>query len=112
MAQWLLRSVAARLSPGSNPGVRLTKMVEIIKKILKEYFEAIFSGRKNFEVRIEDDCKYSEGDILILKEINSDGFFTGRELRKEITYVLRLKGSSLWSKDKVDKYGFTVLSIK
>ena len=29
-------------------------MAEIRKKVLKEYFEKILSGKKNFEVRIAD----------------------------------------------------------
>ena len=54
-------------------------------KILPEYFEAVFNYKKNFEVR-ENDRGYKVGDILILKEW--EGEYTGRELEREITYIL------------------------
>lgn len=68
-------------------------------KILPQYFEAVQAGLKNFEIRI-DDRNYKEGDTLILKEwfIGSDSanyntetpqYYTGREITKEISYILK-----------------------
>lgn len=57
------------------------------------YFEAIASGKKNFEVR-RDDRGYQRGDVLILEEYDPKGSviesckFTGREERRTITWVL------------------------
>ena len=45
--------------------------MEIIKKIYSESFENISSGKKKFELRLADE-KYNIGDILVLKEIDSD----------------------------------------
>lgn len=87
-------------------------MKEIVKKINKEMFEAIDSGKKKFEVRIEDDCKFNEGDILVLKEIDNNQKLTGRELEKKITFVLRTKDCNFYKKENVDKFGFTVMSLE
>jgi ASC-1-like (ASCH) protein len=88
-------------------------MKEIMKKVYQEYFEAIVKGEKTFEVRIEDDCHFEEGDILILKEIDDKGEFTGREIKKKIGTIFRTKeGREYWKEEDIDKYGFTVLSLK
>ena len=84
---------------------------EIIKKIDEKYFNLISLGKKKFEVRIEDDCRFEEGDILILKEIDININFTGREIRKEIKFISRTKDSSLWNKEDINKYGFTILGF-
>ena len=55
-------------------------------KILPEYFEAILIGDKTFEIR-KNDRIYQVGDKLILKEWK-DNNYTGRILKKEITYIL------------------------
>lgn len=56
-------------------------------KIMPEYFEAVASGRKTFEVR-RCDRLYTDGDTLRLKEYNGH-CFTGRELSVLATYILR-----------------------
>jgi hypothetical protein len=112
VAQRLLLSVAARKFLGSSPSPRFFSMVEIVKKINSEMFELIRSGKKNFEVRIEDDCRFNEGDVLILRECGDKKELTGRELRKVITFVLRTRECSFWTKEEINKYGFTVLSLK
>ena len=55
-------------------------------KISPEYFDDVESGIKTFEIR-RDDRNYSKGDILNLREW--DGDYTGREMRKIVSYVLR-----------------------
>ena len=46
-------------------------MREIHKKLSKEYFDEIASGRKTFEYRVNDfDCE--PGDILVLEEYEYD----------------------------------------
>ncbi len=75
-------------------------------------FEAITSNKKRFEVRIEDDCEFNKGDILILKEVDENKNLTGRELRKEITFILRTKNCDFWKKEDIDKYGFCVMSLE
>lgn len=58
------------------------------KKIESEYFEAVTSGRKTFEVRAEDGVPFTEGDLLALNEVIG-GVHTGRSCLVEVTYVLR-----------------------
>ena len=64
-------------------------------KILPEYFEAVVSGTKTFEIRKEDRTdengdiiRFAEGDVLYLKEY-SNGEYTGRSVKAEVKYVLR-----------------------
>ena len=68
----------------------------IAKKIERIYFNQIFSGNKNYEIRKEDDCRYEVNDILILKEITDlRESYTGRIIICRITHVLRdFKGLS------------------
>lgn len=59
-------------------------------KIWPEYFQAVKSGIKPFEVR-KDDRTFLEGDVLLLREWNPDTkAYTGRELRRKVTYVFDL----------------------
>jgi len=67
-------------------------------KVWPEYFEAIVDGSKTFEVR-RDDRGFQVGDTLVLrewdpnvKEAGVDWYapaYTGRELKREVTYILR-----------------------
>lgn len=57
-------------------------------KILPEYFEAVLSGVKTFEIRFND-RNYAVGDILVLREFDSySGQYTGRKVRKTISFLL------------------------
>jgi len=86
--------------------------MEIEKKIWPEYFEKIASDEKKFELRLADfECK--KGDILVLKEWNPDKKeYTGKVIKKEVTYVLKTKNISFWSKENIDKFGFQIISLK
>ena len=62
-----------------------------IKKCWPEYFQAVESGLKPFELRNEDDVRYEVGDLLILQEEDKDtGKLTGQVVAAQITYVLFL----------------------
>ena len=55
-------------------------MASIHKKIIPEYFEAIISGKKKFELRLGD-FDVVEGDTLVLEEWDSAaGGYTGRKI--------------------------------
>ena len=60
-------------------------------KIYPEYYEAVKSGNKPFEIR-KNDRDYKVGDILALNEFSSDGAgngkYTGRAIIAKISYVL------------------------
>jgi|GEM_PF-720250 len=71
-------------------------------KILPQYFKAVQDGSKTFEFR-KDDRDFEVGDTLILKEWDYDliykteygeeswgnPHYTGRSIKKEISYILR-----------------------
>jgi ASC-1-like (ASCH) protein len=53
-----------------------------------EYFKAIASGDKKFELR-KDDRPYQIGDKLILQEYNPEtNQYTGQEQKFSISYIL------------------------
>ncbi|MBU1071342.1 DUF3850 domain-containing protein [Patescibacteria group bacterium] len=84
----------------------------IKKKVWPEYFQNIKDGKKTYELRLADwEC--NEGDVLILQEWNpKTKNYTGRELRKEVTYVGKTKNMTFWSKEDVAKYGYQIISFK
>ncbi|WP_270275165.1 ASCH/PUA domain-containing protein, partial [Enterococcus faecalis] len=69
-------------------------------KILPEYFEAVVSGNKRFEIR-KNDRNYKKGDILRLNEYQ-EGQYTGDVHVSEITYIT----------DYAQQDGYVVLGIK
>ncbi|EIT2383368.1 DUF3850 domain-containing protein [Enterococcus faecalis] len=69
-------------------------------KILPEYFEAVVSGNKRFEIR-KNDRNSKKGDILRLNEYQ-DGQYTGDVHVAEITYIT----------DYAQQDGYVVLGIK
>lgn len=65
-------------------------------KILPQYFKAVQSGEKTFELR-KNDRGFKVGDKIILQEYEPFkdgvikgryGLYTGQELEKEISYIL------------------------
>lgn len=86
-------------------------MKKIEKKVWPQYFQAITEGRKNFELRLAD-FMASEGDILILREWDPEKKeYTGREIEKEIKYIIKTKDLNFWSDEEIDKYGYQVISF-
>lgn len=58
-------------------------------KTWPDFFERILDGTKTFEVRKEDDRRFSVGDTLLLQEwLPGSKRYTGRELAREVTYIL------------------------
>lgn len=55
-------------------------------KISPEYFQAVVSGRKSFEVRLND-RDFMVGDHLCLEEWA--GYYSGRSYTCDIIYILR-----------------------
>ena len=54
-------------------------------KILPEYYLAVTSHLKEFEIR-KNDRDYHVGDVLILREWNGE-HYTGRTVTKTIKYI-------------------------
>ncbi len=86
-------------------------MVEIKKKAWPEMFNAVLSGKKNFDLRLGD-SEFKEGDVLILEEWDPNKKqHTGRKIEKKIRFVLKTKDLEFWTKEETDKYGYIVLGL-
>lgn len=88
-------------------------MTDIEKKILPEYFDPILAGEKNYELRLGDfECQ--PGDTLILREWDPNkNDYTGRELKKTVTYVGKFKPNELfWSPEEIQEKGLQIISFK
>jgi hypothetical protein len=88
-------------------------MATIRKKIWPEYFDAVASGKKKFELRLND-FEVREGDTLILEEWDpKTKQYTGRKTDKKMTYVGKFKIDQLfWPEADIRKKGFQILSIE
>ncbi len=83
----------------------------IEKKSWPAYFEAIKRGGKNFEIRLAD-FKLSVGDVLLLKEWDpKTRQYTGRSLRKKVTYLLKTKDLKFHKPKEIKKYGYYVVGL-
>jgi hypothetical protein len=70
------------------------------------YFMGLLDGSKTFEVR-KHDRPFNVGDTLLLREYRlSSKEYTGRELRRVITYVMSNASSSVVAP------GYCILGIK
>lgn len=86
-------------------------MATIQKKILSEYFKKVLSGEKKTELRLAD-FEINQGDTLVLVEIDDiTKQETGRKLSVNVSYVMKTKECTYWSKDDIDKYGFQVIQF-
>lgn len=88
-------------------------MTIIKKKIWPKYFEAIASGKKKYELRLND-FDVHDGDILFLEEWDPEtNLYTGRNLQKVVTYVGKFRISELfWSQEEIEKYGIQIISLE
>ena len=63
-------------------------MAEHELKVWPEYFEAIASGRKTFEIR-QNDRNFQCGDTLVLKEYApGPDEYTGFAVKRTVSYIL------------------------
>ncbi len=86
--------------------------MKIEKKVWPEYFKRIKSGDKTFELRLAD-WKCKTGDVLILKEWDpKTKEYTGQEIEKKVTYVIKTKDQKFWSKEEIEKYGLQIIGFK
>lgn len=87
-------------------------MAVIRKKILPEYFEAIVSGKKKYELRLND-FEINEGDVLLLEEMDpTTKELTGRTIEKTVSYVGKFKVDELfWPAEEVKEKGLQIISF-
>lgn len=82
------------------------------KKAWPDMFEAVLIGKKRFDVRLSD-TSYQEGDVLILREWDPNvKEYTGRILKKKVTFVLDTKAMPYWSGEDSKEFGLSVLSLE
>ena len=87
-------------------------MTTIHKKVWREYFEKIISGKKKLELRLAD-FEVNEGDTLVLEEWDKDKKeYTGRKVEVVATYILKTKGQIFWSSEEVEKHGFQIIQFE
>lgn len=85
--------------------------MKIEKKVQSEYFEKILSGVKKYELRLAD-FEINENDILVLKEVDSNtGEYTGRQIEKKVTMILKTKDLDFWKEEDIKKHGYQIISF-
>lgn len=86
-------------------------MAVIRKKIWPEYFDDVASGRKKFELRLNDfDIK--EGDTLLLEEWDpKTKQYTGRNIEKKVTYVLKFDLNKFGQENEIKEKGLQAISF-
>jgi hypothetical protein len=57
-------------------------------KTWPNYFEAILDGRKLFELRVNDRDFHVGDELFLCEYIPGKGEYTGRQIRKLVTYIL------------------------
>ncbi len=88
-------------------------MEVIKKKICPKYFDEITSGKKKFELRLND-FSIKEGDALVLEEWDPDtGKYTGRTIARKVTHVFKFRVNKLfWPEEDVKGKGLQIISIE
>jgi len=87
-------------------------MATIKKKIWPKYFEVVSSGKKKFELRLNDfDIK--EGDTLVLEEWDpKTKRYTGRKIEKKVSYVLKFKLNDFGQEEQIREKGLVVIQME
>jgi len=88
-------------------------MAIIKKKIWPQYFEAVVSGKKKYELRLND-FEIKEGDTLVLEEWDpKTKEYTGRKIEKKVTYILKFDINKLfWPKEEIEEKGMQIISLE
>ncbi len=88
-------------------------MKTVEKKCLKEFFDAVASGKKKYELRLND-VDIEAGDTLLLREWDpTTKEYTGRQLEKKVTYARVFKIDELyWSEAEVKEKGLRIVSLE
>ncbi len=87
-------------------------MATIKKKIPPDYFELIQSGKKRFELRLND-FNIKEGDTLVLEEWDpKTKEYTGRKIEKEIDYVLIFDLNKFNQEEEIKEKGILIIQFK
>lgn len=80
-------------------------------KIWPEFFPPILNGTMKFQLR-KNDRNYAVGDVLHLREYDDRaGKFTGREIKKTISYVMTSTGHGSITPFHGLSQGYAILSL-
>jgi hypothetical protein len=83
----------------------------IRKKVYAEHYKNILSGRKTFEVRLND-WACEPGDTLILQEITEGTRQpTGRELTRTVGTITKTQDLDYWTAEEIAEHGYQVISL-
>jgi len=86
-------------------------MAKIEKKIWPEFFDIISSGKKKFDLRLND-FDVGEGDILVLKEWDPNAKeYTGRQIEKTVKFVLKFDLNKFGQEAEIKEKGLQVISF-
>lgn len=89
-------------------------MAIIKKKTWPEYFEAVLSGKKKYDLRLND-FDVNVGDVLVLEEWDpKTKKYTGRKIEKKITYIGKFKIDDYFtnSEQEIKEKGFQIMSLE
>ncbi len=88
-------------------------MAIINKKTWPESFEAIASGKKKYDLRLND-FEAREGDTLVLQKWNPETKqYTGRSIEKKIAYVGKIAiEKTYWPENEIKEKGFQIISFE
>ncbi len=87
-------------------------MAVIKKKIWPEYFNLVSSGKKKFELRVND-FEINEGDTLILEEWDpKTKNYTGRKTKKRAGFILKFRIDDFGQADLIKEKGIQVISLE
>jgi hypothetical protein len=85
--------------------------VKIYKKTWPELFDDVYEGKKKFDLRLAD-FEIQLGDTLVLQEWNPEAKgYTGREIEKQVTYVLKTKDWDFQKEEDIKKYGNQLIQL-
>lgn len=87
-------------------------MAIIKKKTWKECFELMVSGKKKFDLRLND-FEAKEGDTIILQEFDPiKNKYTGRALEKKVGYILKFKLNDFGQEIQIKEKGLQILQLE
>lgn len=87
-------------------------MAVVKKKTWPESFEAIKSGKKKCDLRL-DDFDIEEGDTLVLEEWDpKSGTYTGRRMERKVSHVFKFELDKYGQEDEIKEKGLQVISIE
>lgn len=87
-------------------------MPKIKKKIKTEYFSEIASGKRTFELYLND-LNLVEGDVLVLQEFDGNNQLTGREIKKTVKYIQKINLDTLpWPPDEIADEGLQIIAFE